>query len=418
MFLFIRKILCLINIYSKLPDDYINFKFFRSFIKAVGSRNDYLYYLNAPFLTSIEQKAKKYEGDNNILFVTHEFSRTGAPKVALETLKAIKKIYGIKPIVIGIRDGEMRQDFIDEGFETHLVDFLPKQKGEFQKFCNQFKLIFVSSVANEFLYYINFLSTPVVWYSHEIFKKKADIEQLSFFIHDFKKILCGSPLTKKSIDLVDNKLNTELLIYGIKEETLPSIAKKEDKITFLCPASVEDRKNQKTLIEALNNLPSEIKDKIKVYMIGSALINNIDSEKYYDEVLELAKNIKEVEFLPNLSLDELFKYYAAADCIICPSKQDPMPVVVTYAFMFKKLALISNTIGQALLVEDNKNAVLFNPNNQNQLKEKIIDIVQNKEKYSLIAENGRKIYDDYFSLETFEKNLKNNLDEYILWKKH
>ena len=156
MFLFIRKILCLINIYSKLPDDYINFKFFRSFIKAVGSRKDYLYYLNAPFLTSIEQKAKKYEGDNNILFVTHEFSRTGAPKVALETLKAIKKIYGIKPIVIGIRDGEMRQDFIDEGFETHLADFLPKQKGEFQKFCNQFKLIFVSSVANEFLYYINF----------------------------------------------------------------------------------------------------------------------------------------------------------------------------------------------------------------------------------------------------------------------
>ena len=349
--------------------------------------------------------------DNRILFITHELSRTGAPKVALETLKAIKSIYGITPVVVSMRNGEMKKDFIDAGFEVHLANELPTTKKGFQNFCNQFKLVFVSSVAFEFLYCIGHINVPVIWYSHEILKNESDYVFFSKFEKYCSKILCGSPLTKKSIESRYKDLNTRLLIYGLKEENYPTVQKNNDKFVFICPASVEDRKNQKVLIEAIKLLPDEIKNQILLYIIGSPFP---DSKDYYDEVMKMAEGINEIKFIPNVPMNELIEYYGKADCLICPSKQDPMPVVVTYAFMFKKLALISNTIGQTLLTKDRENAVLFNPEDAEQLKDYIVDIVNNKEKYSNIAQNGRKIYDDYFSIEMFNKNLKESLDEYLL----
>ena len=404
MFLFIRKIIALINMYHCLPNTYLELKHMRNLMKRIMD-NEFL-----PSLYSIlfnYQKLPKSE----ILFITHELSRTGAPKVALETLKAIKSIYGIKPTVVAIRGGEMQQDFINEGFEVHFINELPIAKEEFKKFCNQFKLVFVSSVALEFLYCIEFIDTPVVWYSHEIFKSKKDIELIEKFVKLCSKILCGSPLTQKSINDAYKDLNTKLLIYGLKEEKYPETKKDTDKFTFICPASIEERKNQKVLVEAIKLLPDEIRDKIMVYIIGSSIFSN---KKYYEQFLKMAEEVKEIQLLPNIPMQELLEYYGKADCLVCPSIKDPMPIVVSYAFMFKKLVLASETIGQSLLAKNGENAVLFDPNNAEQLRDCIVDIVTNKEKYSAIAQNGRKIYEEYFSIEMFNKNLKESLDEYLL----
>lgn len=409
MFVIIRKIAALINMYNSLPEDYSEMKLIRNFVKTLASE-DYIHMVSAIYKNANDMSFIDM-ADNKILFVTHELSRTGAPKVALETLKAIRSIYGVNPLVVSMKNGEMKQDYIKEGFEVHFINELPTKKKIFQDFCNKFKLIFVSSTAIDFMYCVKDLKTPVIWYSHEIFKKKEDIKIISKFIKDFSIILCGSPLTQKCINDIDGKLNTKLLMYGLKEENYPVIQKDADKFIFIYPATITERKNQKILVEAVQLLPKEIKDKITVYIIGSPLN---ETDEYYTQILKMAEGMNEIKIIPNIPLKELLEYYAKADCLICPSTQDPMPVIVTYAFMFKKLALISNKIGQALLTKNNENAVLFNPEDKTQLKNCIIDIVNNKEKYSVVAQNGRKIYDDYFSIEMFNQELKNSLDGYLL----
>ena len=414
MFLFFRKIMALINMYGSLPDNYADLKFIRNFTKILtlkDSEEERLFSMVSAVYNCTNNSSTIDVKDNSILFITHELSRTGAPKVALETLKAIKSIYGINPVVISMRDGEMRKDFVNAGFELHFANELSTTKQGFQNFCNQFKLVFVSSVATDFLYCVKYINAPIIWYSHEILKNESDYAFFSKFANNFSKILCGSPLTKQSVEARYKDFNTKLLIYGLKEENIPTVKKDTDKFIFICPASIEDRKNQKALIEAIKLLPDEVKNKILLYIIGSPFP---DSKDYYNEVIKMAEGINEIKFIPNVPMNELIEYYGKADCVICPSKQDPMPIVVTYAFMFKKLALISDTIGQSLLAQNGENAILFNPEDANQLKNCITDIVNNKEKYLKIAQNGRKIYDDYFSIEMFNKNLKESLDEYLL----
>ena len=134
---------------------------------------------------------------------------------------------------------------------------------------------------------------------------------------------------------------------------------------------------------------------------------------YYKKMLDRASNIKELDILPPVSHDELLQYYADCDVVVSSSKSDPLPIVITEGFMHSKLCLFPDAIGQALLVEDKKNAVLFKTGNAKDLKNKIEDIVLNFDKYHYIAKEGRKIYEEYFSMEKFSENVKSKIDSLL-----
>ena len=411
---FIQKLGFLLNISSNLSTEKKYLKTLRNIVKESSKLNktgEYglpLFYSSELMNLILKERVQeKYQG--KILLVSHEFSRTGAPMACLMLAKTIKKIFGEPPVVMGCSDGPFRQDFEDAGIKTFLIGELPFFKNDLKNFLDSFDLIIVNSVSFLFFDVINNVSVPVVWWNHEVLDMKSvKILNMDKFLLSLKEVWFVSPLLEDFLKEHFPQVQRRFFPYGIPIEQLPERQIKRSELNFLLVGSIEKRKGIHIFIDAISALPEKMREKCSFKIIGKVM-----EQGYYKKMLDRASNIKELDILPPVSHDELLQYYADCDVVVSSSKSDPLPIVITEGFMHSKLCLFPDAIGQALLVEDKKNAVLFKTGDAIDLKNKIEDIVLNFEKYQNIAKEGRKIYEDYFSMEKFSENVKNNVDFFV-----
>ncbi len=406
-----RKIIYFINFLSKMPNDEFQLKLFRNHMRKVIFNKDNLYFLdtcNSNCAINVQKTDKP-----NIMVVTHDFSNTGAPKVTLDLCKKLREIYDANLYIIGPCYGALKDEFEKYGKVFYIAD-LPAKKDTFVSFCNKFDLILVSSLSAEIICCLEIckvqINTPLIWYTHEMHKQTDPLPETAIKVFD--SILCVSPPVEKSIKSINKNAKTKLLMYGLDDIKIPACSVKKDKVVFLCIGTVNKRKNQKLFVQAIKLMPEKLREKCKFYIIGSPVQK--EDFVYETELKTISSGIKEIEYVPNIPQRELFEYYNKSDCVVCTSVQDPLPIVVTHGFMFGKIPVISNVIGQALLCENNKNAVIFNYRNPAELSGILSDIAENKEKYEHIAKNSREIYDKYFSMESFKNSVKNILDKYLI----
>lgn len=411
---FIQKLGFLLNISSNLSTEKKYLKTLRNIVKESSKLNktgEYglpLFYSSELMNLILKERVQeKYQG--KILLVSHEFSRTGAPMACLMLAKTIKKIFGEPPVVMGCSDGPFRQDFEDAGIKTFLIGELPFFKNDLKNFLDSFDLIIVNSVSFLFFDVINNVSVPVVWWNHEVLDMKSvKILNMDKFLLSLKEVWFVSPLLEDFLKEHFPQVQRRFFPYGIPIEQLPERQIKRSELNFLLVGSIEKRKGIHIFIDAISALPEKMREKCSFKIIGKVM-----EQGYYKKMLDRASGIKELDILPPVSHDELLQYYADCDVVVSSSIVDPFPIVITEGFMHSKLCLFPESIGQALLVEDKKNAVLFKTGDAIDLKNKIEDIVLNFEKYQNIAKEGRKIYEDYFSMEKFSENVKNNVDFFV-----
>lgn len=411
---FIQKLGFLLNISSNLSTEKKYLKTLRNIVKESSKLNktgEYglpLFYSSELMNLILKERVQeKYQG--KILLVSHEFSRTGAPMACLMLAKTIKKIFGEAPVVMGCSDGPFRQDFEDAGIKTFLIGELPFFKNDLKNFLDSFDLIIVNSVSFLFFDVINNVSVPVVWWNHEVLDMKSvKILNMDKFLLSLKEVWFVSPLLEDFLKEHFPQVQRRFFPYGIPIEQLPERQIKRSELNFLLVGSIEKRKGIHIFIDAISALPEKMREKCSFKIIGKVM-----EQGYYKKMLDRASGIKELDILPPVSHDELLQYYADCDVVVSSSIVDPFPIVITEGFMHSKLCLFPDAIGQALLVEDKKNAVLFKTGDAIDLKNKIEDIVLNFEKYQNIAKEGRKIYEDYFSMEKFSENVKNNVDFFV-----
>jgi len=84
---------------------------------------------------------------------------------------------------------------------------------------------------------------------------------------------------------------------------------------------------------------------------------------------------------------EISYLYSVADIVILPSRIDPFPFVMLEAGIFKKPFIGGNTGGIAEFIEDNVNGLLVDPENPEQLAEKIMYLLNNPDIGKIFGEN-------------------------------
>ena len=382
--------------------------------KGKDTNKDYIEYQIDKFYKRQDKKVPR------ILVVSHEFTLTGAPKVALILSRTLKNIYGVSPVVISLKSGPIKSEFIDENlFVLEMNDF-NVNKENFEKYFNKFDCVIFSSWVYPVLgCYNKKIVPPFAWYCHEAFEQEHFIpvyNQIREFVASNDIVLAGSPVTKTGMKMLCPEKQIDLLLYGTNDLSKNKANRKnkpeaiKSKRIFLFPATMEQRKNQCFLAEAIKNLPKDIQDKSHFIFIGRSIF----FKEYYQQFKDIVEGLSCVEHIEEVPFDELMEYYDKADCIVVPSTFDPMPMVATYGFMKKKLCLLSDLIGTATLVKNNENAVLFNTKNALELTEKLKDITLNYEDYKQIAEKGREVYENNFSIEIFERKIKKYVDVLLL----
>ncbi len=260
-----------------------------------------------------------------------------------------------------------------------------------------------SRIALEFRKLAN-LEIPVIQTMHGwgIYKtpeqEKEDIETLNKIDHVISisetsaSLLKTKGLKNFSSSVIYNGVEDRSPQRGkIADNNLLEITKLQKQGFFIAGivGTLDERKNQQLVLDAIKTLPKDIK--IKFFFIGEGEI---------EEMCNIAKcyNIEGQVRLLGYKKDSR-AFIDQFDLLICSSKSEGgPPIVIMEAFSSDTLVLASNTREHKEAIMEGMTGFLFESDDISDLKEKIIKIYQ-MENSNKITSTAYKFYEDNFSFE-------------------
>lgn len=345
----------------------------------------------------------------NILLLSHDLSMTGAPMALLNMAISLRK-QGMNPVMISHTSGQFKKEIRKSKIPLLIFPDLDGKitRYEWPKFLSNFNTIVFNTI--ETIRRCKNFDMPnikkVLW-AHEavlayaVPDKVADINrEINNF---FDKIYTVGDYAHHA--LVNNcnvTKKVESLLYGMNDFNKPLSSYHQDDKTYKIAliGSISHRKGHDILIKALEHIPDDIKSRLKIYMAGP-----ISDQNIFNQI----KSSKYCKYMNQLSHDKLMNLVNECDLLICPSIDDPMPIVCTEAFILQKPIIVSDisATGTAQFVTHKKNGYLVPPNDPECLAKAITDVFMDRKNWKTIGKNARKIYEENFAMSHFDKNVKN-----------
>lgn len=171
-------------------------------------------------------------------------------------------------------------------------------------------------------------------------------------------------------------------------------------IKFLMAGTIQIIKGQDYFLRALDALPINYKKKIEVYFAGVPA-----DQEMVESIQALCHTWSNATYLGLISRDKLFELYPQMDVVVCPSRDDTIPLIVPEMMMFSGIAICSTTTGISYKIENGINGFVFESGNVPELVKQMIEVIDNYEELGEIRLRARKTYEKYFTTEIFEKQL-------------
>ena len=370
---------------------------------------DFGYNYRMYFPENLKIQAK--ESGKDILFVSHELTRTGAP-VVLKDMVRVALDRGDFPVVLCPIDGPLKNEFLEMGVIVIIDESLTNEHWMFDHLARNFDLVVVNTLAcSKAIDLLRNSLPPVLWWIHE---GSYAISSLKYLlpskIGENVKVFCAGNYALEHFNKLKLNRNASVLNFGVADKKdLFLEAAKDDKIKFLLVGTYEKRKGQDIFVKAINLLDERYKDKAEFLFIGNPLEKEI-----YNEVKELANKNKNVKVFETITREEVFKIYKETTCVVSPSRDDPTPMVAVEAMMMSKLCICSDNTGASRYIEDSKSGFVFSNENEKELAEKIAYIIDNNVNLDNMRNESRKIYEQNFTMDYFNNKVNEIMKQLIL----
>lgn len=286
-----------------------------------------------------------------------------------------------------------------------------------------------------YLHYPFFGGAEIVWL-YKIFNKKKklivhyhmDVKGLNFFA---KFLSLPSKLILKSLLKQTDYITCASFDYIEKSQISETYLKHKKKFKEI-PFGVDinrffpakDKKNNKTELLFVGGLDRAHYFKGVDILLKAAskishnnwrlqIVGNGNLLPQYKNLAEKLKIKERVNFLENIGDEKLPEIYAGADIFILPSiNQNEAFGIVLLEAMASGLALIASDLaGVRKVFENQKQGLLVEPKNVEDLKKKIEYLSKNKSEADLMGKRGRKLAEEKYSWsrikEKFDKILIN-----------
>jgi len=157
---------------------------------------------------------------------------------------------------------------------------------------------------------------------------------------------------------------------------------------------------------------AEILPDVTFYIIGDGAEKEMLVEKVKD------RNLKNVKFPGYLSLDELIKYYEKADVLMAHLKDDPIFKITqpskVWEYMVTGTPVIYGGSGEAAeAVKKSNGGLVFDPENAEQLAEKILHLKNNPDKAMNFGIQGKKYVLENVRRDRYSEELTEKLSSII-----
>lgn len=349
-----------------------------------------------------EQKYKTFFEENSgkkVLLVSHELSVTGAPNVLLNIAKHFKET-NIAPFVITLKEGPMRKNFEALEIPVLLFNITNYNKSQLLPFVEKFDFAIANTVMSYDFVKLFENVIPTVWWLHEtnfhqtIFKRGYSF--VTSILNNAKNISVGTNYVKN--DIIQYNKNIKKLTYFIEEfDAYPK--EKSDKINFSIIGSIDKRKAQDIFIEAIIAMPEEYRKKAIFNIVGRG-------DSFMEKLKDKAQGIDEIIWHGLISSKEAYRQLLSnADVLVCVSRDDPDPVVVTEACMIGVPCIVTKSVGQSEYIKDGENGFVIDTENVEQLKNLMMKIIDNPQMLENISKKTKSVYEENYTKAIFEKRL-------------
>lgn len=358
-----------------------------------------------PFSDWIADKGK------SILLVLHIYNYSGVP-VALKNMANVLRRMGFSVLMAAMEGKSFTAEL-----EKQKIDYVTDLKMGYQTqpfidMLKQFKAIVIGTFS---LYYLvesfEDIQTPILWWIHET----VELCYVGKETLPHKKsitFLAGGNRVKRVFlehypDVTIRKL--QYCIPDSYKRTFVDLDNppKNDYLKIAVIGAVDPRKAQDILLDAVITMPLQYQNKLKIFMIGR--LTKIDIA-FTEKILSQQKQMQNLNWIQELSQKQLDEFYEDINVLVCPSRDDPMPIVVTQAMMHGKVCVISDEVGQAEFIRQQENGFVFPSEDVHELRRLLMWLIDNREQISEIGEESRKIYESEFSEAVMEQQLRTILD--------
>ncbi len=341
--------------------------------------------------------------EKRALLVSHELTRTGAP-VVLQDLAYVLRDNGYQVIFVSPTLGQLRDELVQNGItvviDPHVFNEL-KINTISDVFANEADVVFACTIVTH--PFVQRQKKRVFWWLHEgevsfdMYKGKLPDK-----LEENVQILYGGEYAKQQAYKAGYAYPGKQLLYGV--EDLGWHEKKfginAQRVRFMCVASFIERKGQDVLIKALSYLNYYDLCNSEFIFIGAQY-----DQRITEMICKAEKHFSNVKLLTEVNRSELFELYARTDCIICPSRDDPMPVVLAENMSLGNICICSTGTGTSYLIEDGENGFIFETESAKHLAEKIHEVLLMRDKLESVCKQSRNTFLQYFDRKIFEENV-------------
>ena len=348
-----------------------------------------------------------------LLFVSHDLSWSGAPLILLQVAKWCR-VRGFFVVLMSPQDGPLREKFVEAGVPVIADPLITKSHPSFAQFAREFDCVIASTIfAAPIVRAAKAEGIPHLWWIHEgrvaehYLGEDADLrlalaEADLIVTPDTVSAQVYQPFTEHSI---------RILPYGISDPVggiAVATNRKSGPVSFLLLGTIEHRKGQRVLLEALRKLPAEILRDSCFRIVGRP-----HDVAIAGEVQAAAKGSSYLIYGGSVSHAEALALIRDTDVMMSCSWDETGPLILMEALAFGKPILSTSvgTVGENLTSEEG--GLFFRPGDARALAAAIARLVREPDLLARLQRNARASYDKHFAFPRFGEGFETLVHEAI-----
>ena len=348
----------------------------------------------------------------SVLLISHELSMTGAPVALLEMAEQLKEM-GTTAVITCTSDGPLREKIESSGIPAVIIPQL-FEEGLLADIADLFDFIVVNTlVCCPAVRELNGADIPVLWWIHETEETYGNYEDImpAVLLSNITAVTAG-PRAGDSLKKHRPLYEAEELLYAISDFYTSDENKRTEKkadgevVTFALVGTLHPRKGQEILLDAINTLDEGEYARCRFIFVGGDAGNPVTA-RVRKAVSEEQSNM---EYIEHIGRDEMPSFYDSIDCLICASRDDPMPMTVTEACMTCRAVICSENTGSAALLEKYDAGIIYHNDDPEELAACIRQVINGLSGMDDMRKNARKLYEENFTPEIFAASLRTVID--------
>jgi GT2 family glycosyltransferase/glycosyltransferase involved in cell wall biosynthesis len=352
----------------------------------------------------------------NLLLISHDLSLSGAPIILSHFARWCRK-QGTFVVVMSPVDGPLREGLVEAdiplivdpllatGYEafTKFGAHLPvRSHRSFTRFARIFDCVIASTIfAAPVVRDLRTEGIPHIWWIHEglvgsHFLKKYSVLPL---VLGLAELIITPDKASRRIYQAFARRPIRVLPYGIPDIAQGRATGRKRRVgplRFLLLGTIEHRKGQQTLLEALRYLPPDVLDRSQFLVVGRC-----HDAKLAAEVRAAAETSTHLHFHEAVAHSDALGLIQEADVMLCASWDETGPLCLIEAMALGKAIVSTNVgvVGENLVAEED--ALFVKPGDAVGLAAAIQRLVRDPNLLHKLATNARNAYEQHFAIERF-----------------